>query len=176
MRAAGAVIDGAAGYGYTLLEDPALPPMMFSQDEMEALVSALKEVQAAAAKNALSKVAAGLPLRQRMLFDSSVLHAKRFYARSAINIDIAALRQATRDELAVEIAYCDINAVVSQRRVLPLSIVFMDQALMLLAFCEMRQDYRAFRIDRISRMEVTEISYRPRRVAMLREAVAKVTA
>ena len=48
LRAAGAMIDGEAGYGYTLVDDPALPPMMFTVDEIEALVLGLKEVQASA--------------------------------------------------------------------------------------------------------------------------------
>lgn len=183
LRGAGAIIDGAAGYGYTLVEDPALPPMMFSQDEMEALVLGLKEVQtvadpvlAAAAQNAYAKLAASLPPRQKMLFENTVLHAKRFHHRPDIHIDIAALRQAARDEFAVDIDYADAQGVASQRRVLPLSIVFMDKALVLLAYCELRQDYRAFRLDRITRLGNTKASFRPRRVVMLRAAVAKLTA
>jgi len=72
LRGMGAIIDGAAGYGYTLIEDPTQPPMSFSQDEIEALVLGLREVQAvadpvlaAAAQNALVKLRASLPDSQR---------------------------------------------------------------------------------------------------------------
>ena len=51
----------------------------------------------------------------------------------------------------------------------PLAIVFFDRSLVVLAWCELRQDYRSFRIDRINKMTITDRSFRPRRVAMLRE-------
>jgi predicted DNA-binding transcriptional regulator YafY len=176
LRASGAVIDGEAGFGYTLEEDPALPPMMFSRDEMEALVLGLREVRevgdpvlAAAARDALSKVKASLPERMRIEFDHAVLHAKRFHERPEITVDVAALRAAAREERAVDIAYADHQGRASERRVLPLAIVFMDRALVLLAWCTMRRGFRVFRIDRIDKLEPTQDSFRPRRVSLLRE-------
>ncbi len=176
LRSSGAIIDGEAGFGYTLEEDPALPPMMFSRDEMEALVLGLREVNevadpvlAAAARDALSKVKASLPERMRMQFDHAVLHAKRFHKRPEITIDVAALRRAAREELAIDITYGDFNEKISERRVLPLAIVFMDRGLALLAWCKLRQDYRVFRIDRIASLLISDEGFRPRRVHMLRE-------
>jgi predicted DNA-binding transcriptional regulator YafY len=176
LRRSGALIDGEAGYGYTLQEDPALPPMMFSRDEMESLVLGLREVVqvadpvlAKAAENALSKLKASLPERMRSEFEHAVLYAKRFHCRPEISIDIAAFRQATRNEQVVEINYVDAEEMPTVRAIQPLAIVFFDRSLVALAWCELRQDYRSFRIDRIRHMIVTNRSFRPRRVAMLRE-------
>lgn len=176
LRASGAVIDGEAGFGFTLTEDPALPPMMFSTDEMEALVLGLREVISVgdpvlieAAKGALGKLKACLPTHMANQFEHGVLHARRFHTRPTISINLPCLRSATRNENAIEINYKDADEKLSKRKVLPLSIVFMDQTLMLLAWCKLRNDYRAFRIDRIISMKVTTESFRPKRVSMLRE-------
>lgn len=181
LRGSGAVIDGEAGFGYTLEEDPALPPMLFSRDEMEALVLGLREVievgdpvLAGAAGNALSKIKACLPERMRLQFDHAVLHAKRFHDRPPIGIDVAALREAARDELAVDMDYADMNGQPTSRQVLPLAIVFMDQTLMLLAWCRLRADFRSFRVDRIQRLTVSEASFRPRRVPLLRDCLERL--
>lgn len=176
LRRSGALIDGEAGYGYTLQEDPALPPMMFSRDEMEALVLGLREVVqvadpvlAKAADNALSKLKASLPERMRSEFEHAVLYAKRFHCRPEIRIDIEALRHATRNEQVIELDYSDVEGARTRRAIQPLAIVFFDRSLVVLAWCELREDYRSFRIDRIETMTRTERSFRPRRVAMLRE-------
>ena len=176
LRRSGALIDGEAGYGYTLQEDPALPPMMFSRDEMEALVLGLREVVevadpvlAKAAENALSKLKASLPERMRAEFEHAVLYAKRFYCRPEISIDIEALRHATRNEQVIEIDYSDVDENKTRRAIQPLAIVFFDRSLVVLAWCELRTAYRSFRIDRIVEMTVTDRSFRPRRVSMLRE-------
>ncbi|MEL6860534.1 MAG: YafY family protein [Pseudomonadota bacterium] len=176
LRRSGALIDGEAGYGYTLQEDPALPPMMFSRDEMESLVLGLREVVqvadpvlAKAAENALSKLKASLPERMRAEFEHAVLYAKRFHCRPEISIDIEALRHATRSEYVIEIDYVDGDENRTLRTVQPLAIVFFDRSLVVMAWCELRKDYRSFRIDRIERMTVLERSFRPRRVPMLRE-------
>ncbi len=183
LRVAGAVIDGAAGFGYTVVEDPAMPPMMFDPDEIEALVLGLRAVQqvgapvlANAAKNVLSKVNASLPVRMQMQLQNAVLHAKKFHQRQPISIDVAILRKATRDEQALEISYSDKDGVATQRGIWPLSIVFMDENLVLLAYCLMREDYRVFRIDRIAALSVMKASFKPRRVVMLREFLARIKA
>lgn len=181
LRRSGALIDGEAGYGYTLQEDPALPPMMFSRDEMEALVLGLREVVqvadpvlARAAENALSKLKASLPARMRAEFEHAVLYAKRFYCRPEISIDIEVLRHATRNEQVIEIDYTDAEENRTLRHIQPLAIVFFDRSLVVMAWCELRADYRSFRIDRIIDLTVTDRSFRPRRVPMLREYLDRV--
>jgi predicted DNA-binding transcriptional regulator YafY len=175
LRNSGAIIDGEAGFGYTLEEDPALPPMLFSGDEMEALVLGLREVMvvgdpvlAKAAQNALAKVKACLPGRMRQHVDHSILHAKRYHLRPKIKIDISALRSATREERAIEMHYTDANDAQSHRKIYPLALVFMDETLMLLSWCTLRKDFRSFRADRIVSFCESQESFRPKRVALLK--------
>ncbi len=183
LRGMGAVIDGAAGYGYTLIDDPALPPMSFSQDEIEALVLGLREVQAVAdpvlakaAQNALSKLRASLPSSQRHQLEHASLHAKRFHHRPEICIDVAAMRDAIRAERVVRINYADQAGAASTREIYPLGIVFFESTLVVSSFCLLRQDFRTFRLDRIKSFTETGQSFRPKRVPLLRELIAKFKA
>ncbi len=183
LRGMGAVIDGAAGYGYTLVEDPALPPMSFSPDEIEALVLGLREVQAVAdpvladaARHALSKLRASLPASQRHQLEHASLHAKRFHHRPEISIDVAALRQCIRAERGVRIAYADQQGRPSIREIYPLGIVFFESTLVLVSWCLLRQDFRSFRLDRIRSFEETDENFRPRRVPLLRSFFARIKA
>ncbi len=181
LRASGAIIDGEAGFGYTLVEDPALPPMMFSQDEMEALTLGLREVRAvadpvlaAAANSALSKIQASLPARMRQEFAHVGLFSKRFHERPDITIDMGVLRLAIRMETAVDITYSDAQSRISTRIIWPLGVIYMDNALALIAQCQTRNDHRVFRIDRITKMDPTNISFRPQRAPLLRAFFEKM--
>ncbi len=183
LRSMGAVIDGAAGYGYTLIDDPALPPMSFSQDEIEALVLGLREVQAVAdpvlagaAQNALAKLRASLPSSQRQQLEHASLHAKRFHHRPEISIDVAALRAAIRAERVICIGYADQKGTPSTRDIYPLGIVFFESTLVVSSWCLLRQDFRTFRLDRITSFSETGQSFRPKRVPLLRELFAKFKA
>jgi predicted DNA-binding transcriptional regulator YafY len=180
LRAGGALIDGAAGYGYTLTEDPALPPQMFSQLEVEALVLGLAEVRQAgdpalaeAADAALAKITATLPERVQRQAIHAVQQTYRFDKRPPAPANLALIRQACWDEMALDIAYADKEGAATERRILPLSVVFMDRSLMLLSWCCLRQDFRWFHLQRISKLQATTESFRPRRVPLLREITQK---
>ncbi len=181
LRAGGALIDGAAGYGYTLTEDPALPPQMFSQLEVEALVLGLAEVRQAgdpalarAAETALSKITASLPERVQRQAVHAVQRTYRFERRPAAPANLADIRQACWDEMAVDIAYRDKNGQLTQRQILPLSVVFLDRTLMVLGWCCLRQDFRRFHLHQIEAFQVTLTSFRPRRVPLLREFIQRM--
>ena len=181
LRGLGAVIDGAAGFGFTLIEDAALPPMGFDNDELEALVLGLREVEqigdpdlAAAAGRALRKLQGRLPPSQSQRLKHAVLSAKRFRQPAPPSISVAGLRQATRDEVAVEFAYVDAKGAASQRRVNPLGIVYMDHSTVLLSWCHLRRDFRVFRLDRMQELRATGQSFRPNRVPMLRDALTRI--
>lgn len=183
LRGLGAIIDGTAGYGYVLTEDAALPPMMFDNEEIEALVLGLREVQAIAdpvlaqaAENALRKLQARLPNKQSHRLKHAVLSAKRFRDIPKPKIDVAVLRKAAWDEMTVQIAYVDEKGRRSVRSVDPLGIVYLDQTHCLISWCHLRQDMRVFRLDRIQSLEVTNLSFRPRRVPLLKQAVAALRA
>lgn len=181
LRGLGAVIDGTAGYGYALTEDPALPPMMFTDDEIEALVLGLRDVEAiadpalaAAAASALTKLHARLPTAQAHRLKHAVLAVNRIYRPPAPAIDVAVLRKATWDERTVHLLYTDAKGAETDRIVDPLGIVYLQDTLCVIAWCHLRHDARVFRIDRIREMTVTESSFRPRRIPMLREALDKI--
>lgn len=183
LRSLGAVIDGEAGFGYTLIEDATLPPLGFDDEEIEALVLGLREVGqigdpslAEAATRALAKLKARLPPRQSHRLQHAVLSARRFGTIPAPGIDARALRKATWDEVAVRFEYEDKAGRATQRSVDPLGIAFLDQAHCLLAWCHLRNDYRSFRLDRMRNLDVLEQSFRPCRVPMLRDYVARIRA
>jgi predicted DNA-binding transcriptional regulator YafY len=176
LRAGGALIDGAAGLGYTLTEDPALPPQMFTRLEVEALVLGLAEVRltgdpalARAAEAAQAKIVATLPERVQRQAVHSVLQTYRYEKRAPVPPHVALLREAAWDERALDIRYRDKDGQVTDRRIWPLSLVFLDRELMCLAWCCLRQDFRRFKIGMMDAVTATEESFRPRRVALLRE-------
>ncbi|MGB0411999.1 MAG: helix-turn-helix transcriptional regulator [Pikeienuella sp.] len=180
LRSSGARIDGEAGLGYTLTEDPALPPQMFAREEIEALVLGLGEVSAVAdpaladaAASALAKIRAALPPRLQAHLEHAVLRAVKFRPRPNVTIDAAVIRQAAWEERALDIDYRDINGQHTTRRIYPLSIMFLDDTLVLVAWCCLRQDDRMFRLDRIQSVTTSEESFRPRRATLLREALRK---
>ena len=175
LRAAGALIDGEAGTGYTLTEDPALPPQMFTRLEVEALVLGLAEVAMAgdpalakAAAQAQAKIIATLPDRVQRQAIHAVTQTYRHDRRAPLPPHMQTLREAAWEERALDIAYRDLNGKVTERRIWPLGTVFLDREVQCLAFCCLRQDFRRFKVQQMERVSLTEESFRPRRVPLLR--------
>ncbi len=176
LRASGALIDGAAGLGYTLTEDPALPPQMFTRLEVEALMLGLAEVRlsgdadlARAAEMAGAKITATLPERVQRQAIHAVQQTYRFEKRTPAPAHLGLIREAAWEERALDITYRDRDDACTARRILPLSVVFLDRSLMCLAWCGLRQDFRRFHLHRMADVTLTTESFRPRRVPMLRE-------
>lgn len=183
LRGLGAVIDGEAGYGFTLIEDATLPPLGFTDDQIEALVLGLREVELIgdpdlrrAANEALRKLQGRLPQRQSHRLSHSVLTATRFERPLPPGVDVSVLRRAAWEERRVVFDYTDAKGADTRRQVDPLSIVYMDRSSMLIAWCHLRTDFRVFRLDRMRGLEETGDSFRPKRVPMLREALARLKA
>jgi predicted DNA-binding transcriptional regulator YafY len=183
LRTSGARIDGAAGYGYTLEEDPALPPQSFTRLEIEAVALGLKEVMqsgdadlADAARQALAKLVARLPERQQREAMHAALHIYRQERRVVPTDTARLLREACWDEVALDMTYVDEAGRRTQRRVLPLVVEYLDRVLVLIAWCRLRSAYRQFRLDRIEEVQPTGESFRPRRVSLIRDYVALVRA
>ncbi|WP_417242478.1 helix-turn-helix transcriptional regulator [Celeribacter sp.] len=179
LRVAGARIEGAAGVGYTMTEDPALPPQTFSQIEIEALVLGLSEVQsrgdatlADAAADALVKITATLTQRQQRQAAHAINLVHRFYVPETPDVDMSVVREAAWAEEAIDIVYIDLNDRETTRRIYPLGLAYLDYAVVLLAWCTKRRDFRQFNATRICAVTRTTESFRPRRVPLLREYVA----
>ena len=183
LRSLGAVIDGEAGFGFTLIEDASMPPLGFEDDELEALVLGLRDVMqigdpalVKAAGAALAKIKARVPPTQAHRLQHAVLDVRRFGSLPEITVDVAALRAATWEEVSVSFDYRDATGTQTSRQVDPLGLVYLDRSNVLLARCHLRQDYRIFRLDRMSALERTGQSFRPRRVTMLREHIERIRA
>ncbi len=183
LRAGGALIDGEAGVGYTLTEDPALPPQMFTRLEVEALVLGLAEVRLAgdpalakAAEAAQAKIIATLPERVQRQAIHAVQQTYRFEKRPPAPPNLALIREACWNERALDITYQDRASAQTRRRIWPLSVVFLDRTLMLLAFCTLRQGFRRFNLGSITDLAPTDDCFRPRRVPLLREFLSELRA
>ena len=183
LRAAGARIEGAAGAGYTMAEDVALPPQNLSRLEIEALSIGLSEVAAtadaelaAAARDALAKITARLPDRQQREAAHAVSLVRRFAERPDFPVDPGVLRRAAWDEVCLDIRYRDLEGRETARRVKPLALVYLDRTDMLLAWCCLREDFRTFHQHAILAAARTDESFRPHRVTLLRDYVARMTA
>lgn len=175
LRAAGALIDGEAGAGYTLTEDPALPPQMFTRLEVEALVLGLAEVAlsgdpmlAKAAAEAQAKIVATLPDRVQRQAIHAVSRSYRFEIRNPAPPHLHLLREAAWEERAVDLTYRDLSGRATDRRIWPLGTVFLDREVQVLAFCCLRQDFRRFKVAQMSDVRASDESFRPRRVPLLR--------
>ncbi len=180
LRAGGALIDGEAGVGYRLTEDPALPPQSFSRIEIEALLLAVAQLPrmgdadlAEAGRAALTRVIATLPERQAQQAMHAVMRSFSAQKGPAVpdHVDMDLIRRACWDESSLRITYRDLKKAVTQREIWPLGISYSEQTLMLLAMCRMRGDYRVFHIPRMMRVEAGTESFRPRRVALVRAYV-----
>jgi predicted DNA-binding transcriptional regulator YafY len=181
LRAAGARIEGERGYGYRLVEDFALPPQTFSREEIEVIALGLAEVKAmrdpamsAAADAVLSKVAATLPghREQQLMHAISRVYRPDRQVRAPAFLD--AVREACWHEYALDISYSDGAGAFSERRILPLAIMYAEQTLTALAWCCLRQDFRMFRLDRLHNVRRGNESFRPRRAALLRDYIAQL--
>ncbi|MBX9359210.1 YafY family transcriptional regulator [Chromobacterium vaccinii] len=175
LQLQGADIAGEPGIGYQLRPGFLLPPLMFAEEEIEALVLGMRWVEkradsrlGRAAGNALAKVAAVLPddLRRR-LEDETLLVGPA--AAPAITVDMGALRDAIRRQSKLELLYRDADGGDSRRVVWPFALGFFEKTQVLAAWCELREDFRHFRCDRIRRCDSLDERYPRRRQALLKE-------
>jgi predicted DNA-binding transcriptional regulator YafY len=182
LRMAGAEIGGERGYGYCLIDDGTLPPQRFNRIEIEALVLGLSEVRhmgdpalVKAANDVIGKVAASLPLKSQQDLIHTVSQVHHFEERYAPLPDMGIIREGCWREEALMIRYTDKGGAVTERIIWPLAIVYLDNMLVVLAWCCLRKAFRIFRAERITTVEAIGASFRPRRVALLRIYLAQLT-
>jgi predicted DNA-binding transcriptional regulator YafY len=176
LQAQGADIEGEPGLGYVLRPGFTLPPLMFSLDEIEALVLGSRWVARRAedrrlgdaAANALAKITAVLPSELRDAADSSGLLIAGGEVIAAL-VDMSVIRAAIRQGHKLAIAYRNGVGTATDRTIWPFAIGFFDKVRVIAAWCEMRQDFRSFRLDRIAGMEALSQRYPRPRGALLKE-------
>lgn len=157
----GMPIDGAAGVGYRLRPGFNVPPLMFDEEELEALLLGVRMVQGwsddllgRAADRALHKIRAALPdalLRRHGVHPEWLLVPD--IRRQAVTRFGGEIREALRARKKLDIGYRREDGAPSQRRIRPLGLAYWGYAWTLIAWCELRGDYRMFRLDRITELK-----------------------
>lgn len=155
LSISGVPIEGEAGVGYRLRAGFELPPLMFDADEAEALVAGLRMVRAWAGPNlsraaalAQAKIASALPSERRALLERTKLFAPSG-ASGADRAHLDVLHRAIAERTILALDYRDAGERASVRRVWPLGLNYWGKVWTLAAWCELRQDFRDFRIDRM---------------------------
>lgn len=155
LQAMGAEIKGEPGVGYVLKPSFLLPPLMFSQAEIEALALGLKWVAkrtddalAMASVDAMAKLAAVLPDDLRSGLEDDALVIGPGWKRPQV-VNLALLRRALHEEKKLELRYRDEKGIQTARVVWPVALGFFETTRVLVAWCELREDFRHFRTDRI---------------------------
>jgi predicted DNA-binding transcriptional regulator YafY len=167
LMASGVPIEGEAGVGYVLRAGFDLPPLMFKEQEIEALVLGARIVEswpdgelAEAASDAIAKIGAVIPERLRGYMANTALLAPSMHYMEPISFDLGDLRRAVRNQIKVRFRYTDVLAQGSERTVRPLSLAYFGPVWVLAAWCELRTDFRTFRLDRMQGFSVTPERFR----------------
>jgi predicted DNA-binding transcriptional regulator YafY len=177
----GAPIDGEAGLGYLLRGGFFLPPLMFDEDEIEALVLGARWVErqkdpalADAARNALAKIAAAAPRDLRDAMAETGLWAPANWQRTEVAVDLKPIREAIRREHKLELAYVDVAGKPTERTIWPIALAFHEGHETIAAWCELREAFRHFRTDRVGTLTPTGERYPRRRAVLVKEWQAEM--
>ncbi len=166
----GVPIDGEAGVGYLMREGYDLPPLMFTNEEIIALVAGARMIRAwggaqmaLAAEEALTKIRAVLPDAARTRAEAVQIHAFDMPEMTdQLRARIDQCESAVESHRRLNLIYRDENENQTSRLVRPLGLWFWGKVWTLVGWCELRQDFRMFRLDRI--IQITEQStFRPER-------------
>ena len=177
LQAQGASIEGEPGVGYVLRPGFMLPPLMFSEEEIEALVLGSRWVArrtdkklGLAATNVLAKIAAVLPedLRHQLEFSGLLIGPPKTLVERDDEKE-ATVRHAIRKEYKLQMTYTDVKGYDSERVIWPLALGFFEEVHVVVAWCELRADFRHFRTDRMVTLVPLETRYPKRRQALLKK-------
>lgn len=156
LSLSGVPVMGEAGVGYALRQGYEMAPLAFNAEEIEALAAGAKLVQAwadadlsRAASAALAKIEAGLPEALREQLRDPRMSAPRFPDAEDLTAALKPLRSACRKRLKTRFEYTDEGGKVSRRQVRPLALLFWGKVWTLASWCELRKDFRSFRVDRM---------------------------
>lgn len=176
LMASGVPIEGEAGLGYLLRDGYDLPPLMFTEDELEALVLGARMVQswtdpdlAKIAATALSKIDSVLPEHLQRFREDSLMLAPKRRTWGDMAVIMRDLRNAVRNRKKITITYKDAAGSDTQRTVRPLGLSMYGPEWHLAGWCELRNDFRTFRLDRLSAHDVLGESFRDEAGKRLRD-------
>jgi predicted DNA-binding transcriptional regulator YafY len=176
LREQGAAIEGEAGMGYLLQPGFLLPPLMFTDEELEAIILGLRltaehgdEQLGRAAAEVVAKLRAVLPRDLRALVEVTGLLAGPARERPRDLVDLGEVRRALRHQRKAEVDYVDRHGAGSTRTIWPLALGYFERVRVVVAWCEQREDFRSFRTDRIARWLTLEAGLPRARGGLLRE-------
>lgn len=156
LQLQGVPLEGEAGVGYRLGAGFDLPPLMFTQDEARSLVGAARLAQswvdpamAADIEFAIGKILSVLPSAARAVAEAQALHAPFVALDQATRERLKTLREAVQARHKLRLDYRDVNDAPSLRTVRPLGCFYWGKVWTLSAWCELREDFRGFRVDRM---------------------------
>ena len=159
----GVPIEGEAGVGYMMRRGFDLPPLMFSEQEIEAMVLGARVVTswgdaalAKAAGDALARVEAALPDRLKSRLTGTRLYAPGFHVPAPVIASLAALRAGIDARQKAWMSYTSAEGERTERTVRPLGLFFWGATWSLTAWCELRDDFRSFRLDRIESLRMLD--------------------
>ncbi|MVA96372.1 WYL domain-containing protein [Nitratireductor sp. CAU 1489] len=170
LQSTGVPIDGEAGVGYIMRSGYELPPLMFTRDEIVALVAGARMVRAfggaamaRSAEEALVKIGAVLPDNERERIARTEIHAPLYVVSQNDRESIDVVERAIEARSVLTLDYRDEAGRGTMRDVRPLGLWFWGKVWTLVAWCEMRGDFRAFRIDRIASLNAGGRTFKPER-------------
>jgi len=166
LMASGVPIDGEAGVGYCLRRGYQVPPLMFDEDELQALVFGADVARTwgdsemgRAADRILDKIDAVLPERLRPLLNSHRLVVPGFEVAERTSQLLGEVREAINRRTRVFLDYRDAEDRSTERIVWPLTLAYWGRTWTLGSWCELRQAFRSFRVDRITSLKVLNSAF-----------------
>lgn len=156
LSLSGVPIAGEAGVGYHLRHTLDIPPIMFNAEEVAALVVGARMVKTwggselgQSVQSVLDKITAVIPRELKHHIDQSLLFALRFSKREDLDVTLDICRKAADQKRVLRLEYQRADGEFSQRRVRPLGLYFWGNVWTLVGWCELRDDFRNFRLDRM---------------------------
>ncbi|MEE9433012.1 MAG: YafY family protein [Sphingorhabdus sp.] len=183
LQSTGVPIDGEAGVGYIMRSGFDLPPLMFTREEIVALVTGARMVKAwggtamiSAAEEALVKIQAVLPEEDRARVAGTTVFAPQMGLADQTRDLIDRCEAAVEARQILSFEYSDKDGSATKRSVRPLGLWFWGKVWTLVAWCELREDFRMFRLDRISGLELLGRRYEPAPERSLVEFLCQIEA
>jgi predicted DNA-binding transcriptional regulator YafY len=183
LSLSGVPVEGEAGVGYRLAKGFDVPPIMFTLDEVEALVTGARMVEAwggpalaASSRSAVTKITLALPASRRQDIERTRLFAPDFHIDPRTGLQLESIRQAIQHRRKVRMEYEDGKKQTTHRTVWPLGLYFWGSTWTLAAWCETRVDYRSFRLDRIGLVQLLDEPFEEQSGKSLRDFLSRVRA
>jgi predicted DNA-binding transcriptional regulator YafY len=147
-------IEGEAGIGYIMRPGFDLPPINFDIEEAEALTVGLSMIARTGDKGLQKAAASAARKLSEAVPQNETLFSSGWAPDEPTAVEMSAIRSAIRQERKLSIDYADVEKNITHRTIQPVALIYYTEALVLAAWCELRKDFRHFRLDRLIRCEI----------------------